>query len=205
MKTKISLLLMLILLIPASLVLAKGRRPDKVIITGPDLTSPIEVTSPQITGALMAMHIPILEKVENPYTISFFQRDEHGELGRTPFHAYSYFPDTICERGLVFDPYLENSSRWFFATPEGEAAIERLIQTKVTSETPSRQATTMNWRIWAPWMVSIGITFVNGIVTFGLLRRKQKYVLLQYGQEPSTVNPGGEESTLNRVRCLEQK
>lgn len=108
MKTKISLLLLLILLIPTSLVLAKGSRPDKVIITGPGLTSPIEVTNPQITGALMGMHVPILEIVENPYTISFFQRDENGELARTPFHAYSYFPNSICERGLVFDPYVSN-------------------------------------------------------------------------------------------------
>lgn len=174
MKTKISLLLLLILLIPASLVLAKGRRPDKVIITGPGLTSPIEVTNPQITGALMGLHVPILEKVENPYTISFFQRDENGELARAPYYAYSYFPDSICERGLVLDPYVENSSRWGFASPEGEATIKRLIQTQVTSETPSRQATTMNWRTWAPWMVAFGITLANGIVTFGLLRRKQK-------------------------------
>jgi hypothetical protein len=176
MKTKISLLLMLILLIPASLVLAKGRRPDKVIITGHGLISPIEVTSPQITGALMGLHVPILEKVENPYTISFFQRDENGELARAPYYAYSYFPDSICERGLVLDPYVENSSRWGFASPEGEAAIKRLIRAYMTTETPSERPFALNvdWATWAPWMVAFGVTLANGIVTLSVLRRKEK-------------------------------
>jgi hypothetical protein len=134
------------------------------------------------------MHVPILEKVENPYTISFFQRDEHGELERAPFHAYSYFPATICERGLVFDPYLENSSRWFFATPEGEAAIERLIQAHITSETPSERPFALNvdWANWAPWLVAFGVTLANGFVTLGVLQRKEK--------RGSVASPGGEES-----------
>jgi len=172
MKTKISLLLLLILLIPASLALAKGRRPDKVIITGPGIASPIEVTNPQITAALIGMQVPILEMVEHPYTISFFQRDENGELARTPFYAYSYFPNFICERGLVFDPYVSNRWSLSFATPEGEAVIKRLIRSQATSEAPFEPAPNVDWATWAPWVVAFGVTLTNGVITFGLLRKK---------------------------------
>jgi len=169
MKVKVNLLFLLILLIPTSLALAKGRQPDKVIITGQGLATPITITDPQTIEILWRMRIHILPNIDKSYAISFFQQDEQGKY--TQFYSFNYYPEIACEHGLVFDPSIGNSNQWYFATQEGQATAQRLIQNQDISR-PQVQPSL--YKEWAPWMVAFGVTLANGFVTFGLLRKKRQ-------------------------------
>jgi hypothetical protein len=162
------------LFVSMPLAFAKGEQPDKITIEGQGLATPIEVTDPETLKGFEHFDTPISSSLGEPYRISFFSKNERGEFSRSPYYVLNYYPNPSGGPGYVFDPYVAGMSRWYHATPEGDALMQRLLKRSGVSSTPSVSTFASNVIGWSPWIVAVLVTLINSIVAFWLLRHRQR-------------------------------
>lgn len=125
------------LALAAPAALAKGPA-QRIIITGPGLQSALVVTH-EPTLYLLSMGTLenfVFGPIDEPSNLGEWyelerQFDAGGQTYRT-FDRVRYYPDSDGGRGYVFYVGIENGSseydgRWFYANPEGEAAMRRAL------------------------------------------------------------------------------
>jgi hypothetical protein len=170
------------LLIPASLVSAKGEQPAEITIEGPGITTPIAVTDPATLKAFQNFRRPILAYVGEPYRISFFDKDSQGDLTLSPYYVLDYYANPSGGPGYVFDPYVETESRWSHATPEGDALMQRLLKANAVAPPSPAPSLTTSAAAWSPWTVVLFTTLMNGLVSLWLLRRYRALAKIRSNQ-----------------------
>jgi hypothetical protein len=164
------LLLLPTLLVLAAPVLAKGPV-DKIIIEGPDLAEPIEITDLDILKRFDPW--PPDVGLWLPYQVFFYLQNNRGELELR--YVFYYYPDPIGGRGYIYlpgtgEPYYgvntgtiirgESDGRWHHAMPTWEAAIGDLLQEQSVSSTSSQKALTPI--VWT--VVVFGAVLLGGII-----------------------------------------
>ncbi len=111
--------------------------PDKATISGPGLKGEIEITDKKILSALSLGAIEDFErgpiaapKVGEGYQITRYFYDASFDFGRLHYYprpaggrGYLFFED-----GPDFDgDHTQYNRKWFYATPQGDAAMQRLL------------------------------------------------------------------------------
>ena len=141
-----------LMLITTGLALAWPEEPfAKIEFSGPGISGVATVTDAEllapltITGFMdFSRSIPAPENPGEGYELHRYFQNRDGTYW--DFDRVRYYPDASGGRGYVF--YEEglgygpahNAGHWFYATPEGEAAMQRLLAQMVTpppSESPS--------------------------------------------------------------------
>jgi hypothetical protein len=140
MKSKriaIAVLGLAVLLAPTATALAKEL--GRVVISGPGLSSPIEITDPEIASQLgpdnldnfeMQINTPPAHPGDSFYTIDRSYPGPNGQMVGTDHLRYYPNPDT--GHGLIFyvgmdKGYSSQTGHWFAAKPEGETLLLKLL------------------------------------------------------------------------------
>jgi hypothetical protein len=111
--------------------------PDKVTISGPGLKGEVEVTDQEILAVLSLGAIEDFEHGSIPapnvgegYQITRYFYDASFDFGRL-----RYYPNSTGERGYIFfedgpdlvGDHSRYNGKWFYATPQGDEAMRRLL------------------------------------------------------------------------------
>lgn len=172
-------LLLAALLVPAAL--AKGP-PDKLTISGPGLDGEVEVTDRELLaeigfGALEDFNENQRSGIAEPsvgegYTLVRALRNPNGTY--QPWDQAHYYPNPggrgyIFYDGLVGPNTSEFDGKWYHARPEGEAAMQRLLQT-LGAESPADQALPATGMERAPrgWLIGLA----GALLLAGALARR---------------------------------
>ena len=122
-----------IALVSYQLVMAKGNF-SKIIISGDDLTTEIEITDESLLGFFSFSYFPTAEidepTVSNGYTITRGSQMEDGSFA--VFDQLHYYFKSKGSGGYVYYDGLVNGSseydgQWYTASPEADAAIRRIV------------------------------------------------------------------------------
>ena len=124
-----SLACLVALLIPSLVAKAKGPF-DKVVISGRGLPDVIEVTDSAILDELDFSELVDFERPAPPpstgenYALTYYYADGSGNSRPGP--TMRYYPDPGGGIGIFYNNYTLQTP-WFYATPEGDKTVKRLL------------------------------------------------------------------------------
>jgi hypothetical protein len=134
MLKKIVLLLALGLLIPATVVFAKGNF-DYITVKGPGITGEINITNPALTDDFFAFADFTQGKVPPPFdpgagyqVVRVYVQTIDGKPQDMPFDQLHYYPYTgyVFYDGLV-NGDLEYDGKWYAANPAADAPFRAVL------------------------------------------------------------------------------
>ncbi len=174
------LIIVTLSLAPAAL--AKGQ-PHHVTITGPALSVPIVIASPQTWSGLDPWKVDLMDHTrlamrERPqvgqwYRVAYYVTD-HNNLGyQSLFAAYYYYADPYGGPGYVYwqgwtnDP-LSNKPKWYYASAEWGVRMQGLLNEHASAAASSN----LTQRI--PWLAALAVIPFAGAATARLLRRRRQ-------------------------------
>ena len=136
----VQLMLVVMLLAPARLALAKGS-PEKVVIRGDGLAVPVEITDRETLGAFSFFSFELVETngrrgIDKPdigagYEITRYIQENDGSL--LAWDMLHYYPHPSGQGGyayvdgLIGPSYTEFDFKWYPVSPKGDATIRRLL------------------------------------------------------------------------------
>ncbi len=134
LKKYFALILALGMLLPATLVLAKGEF-DYVTIKGPGITGEIDVTNPALTQDFFAFadfskgEVPApVDPGQGYQVVRIYVEFTDSKPKDLPFDQLHYYPYTgyVYYDGLV-DGSSEYDGKWYAANPEAEAPVRNVL------------------------------------------------------------------------------
>jgi hypothetical protein len=183
-----TLLLAWLGLILAPLAVAKGS-PDKIIIMGPQLTEPFEITDPEILKGFDPWNGQFLDRTQDtiregqhndqPYDVFFYLKDKDGQFRM--FYAFQYTPAPSDGQGYIYLPqegeewHLMNgqtilrASGWHYASAEWDTLMRRVLTTEGLSRTTSRAgipSDQITSSVWITVLVFISLVSVAAVRIF---------------------------------------
>lgn len=181
----LTIFLLLTSLILVSLAFAKGS-PDKIIIWGPSLAKPIEITDPKTlkgfdpwNGQFLDRSSSFIEeepRLQEIYTVVFDLGNNN--LEKRSFYVFQYSPGPSGEQGFIYLPregepwHLTNGqtilreSGWLYASAEWDA----LMQYTLEKDREAPKAATISGEL----QIALPILMVLGsAATIWYLRRRQ--------------------------------
>lgn len=150
MRKKFVLLIALGILIPASVVFAKGNF-DYIIVKGPGITGEINVTNPALTDDFFAFADFTQGEVPPPFdpgqgyqVVRVYVQTIDGKPQDVPFDQLHYYPYT----GYVFYDGLANGvseydGKWYAANPAADAPFRAVLAERAR----------LNWLPLAPLLL----------------------------------------------------
>lgn len=150
MRKKFVLLIVLGILIPASVVFAKGNF-DYIIVKGPGITGEINVTNPALTDDFFAFADFTQGEVPPPFdpgqgyqVVRVYVQTIDGKPQDVPFDQLHYYPYT----GYVFYDGLANGvseydGKWYAANPAADAPFRAVLAERAR----------LNWLPLAPLLL----------------------------------------------------
>lgn len=150
MRKKFVLLMVLGILIPASVVFAKGNF-DYIIVKGPGITGEINVTNPALTDDFFAFADFTQGEVPPPFdpgqgyqVVRVYVQTIDGKPQDVPFDQLHYYPYT----GYVFYDGLANGvseydGKWYAANPAADAPFRAVLAERAR----------LNWLPLAPLLL----------------------------------------------------
>ncbi len=139
----VALFIIGMLLVSSQLAMAKGNF-AKIVISGGQLASEIEVTDPSLLGFFSFSDFTNAHtqkpKVGEGYVVTRYEQYQDGT-----FHAWDrlhYYPNTTGLGGYVFYDGLINGGseydgQWYTASPEGDAALRRILTAHISNASTS--------------------------------------------------------------------
>jgi hypothetical protein len=155
----------MLMIVPA---LAKGP-PDKVTITGSGLQDQVEVTERALLNDFDLVSLIDWEHpapaasvpLDEGYQILFSYKGSLGQL--MPAFQLHYFPAPAGKLGTIYNSSAETGP-WFYAKPQGDAAMKQLLAQHGVSTLPATGA--------APHSVLWSFVLAGGVILAGLLSRR---------------------------------
>ncbi len=159
-----------VFLVPVRSVFAKGP-PDKAVLQGPGLKAPVEITDPATLAAFAFFQFEEVETnhrlgVPAPKVGEGFEMTRY--TGGRPWDVLHYYPDPSGQGGYIFlDGLIGPSStefdgKWYPASPQGDAAIRRVLADNgVSLRRPSALPATGADTSPVRWLVVLACTLVG--------------------------------------------
>lgn len=139
----VSLTVLIILLAPTTVVIAKGP-PAKATISGPGLQGEIEITDPTLLNALSFFQFEQVEEnnrrgIDQPanpgegYLITRYIQRAPGSPTFQPWDQLHYYPNAEGGRSVIFldgligDSSTEFDGKWYNVSPDGDAAMRAFL------------------------------------------------------------------------------
>lgn len=187
-------LLLVALVVAAPAAFAKAP-PDKVVVTGPRLRAPLEITDLATlgqfdpwTGDFFAPGQDVLESLPTPdraYDLLIYLKDDGG-IERV-IYAMSYYADPATGQGYLRLPGVgerwndvnrstilrDGEARWLRVSPAFDAVMQRLLGMQATSGAATVTGVTVpGWVAWVLLAVSLGLaTLAGGYLALRSTRR----------------------------------
>ncbi len=170
-------LFLILLLISSAQAFAKGG-PQEIRIEGPRLAAPIQVTDPEVLKLFGFEHESVVlmkfadvaagsiaePRVGEPYRISLG--------GANQYYAINYYPNSAGERGYVHDFYVTGTHKWYHASAEGDAVMQRLLKEKGVSLAPTVSPFAVQLNAPGVWAAALFVALAVGAFSLVLWRTR---------------------------------
>lgn len=169
------------------LAFAKGS-PDKIILWGPSLGEPIEITNPEVLKGFDPWNGQYLDRnlgtiteeprVEQTYDVIFYFQESNGKT--RIFYVFQYFPNPTGGQGFIYLPRegepwhrmngqtIIRVSGWHYASAEWDTLMQQMLENHQVSLTGS--LITDGLRVALPIII---ITLIGSAVIIWVFRRRR--------------------------------